>query len=370
MKLRREARSLKAKSMSSLRIGLEAFNGFTEDGRTTKTLLHLQHSCEMLLKACLVQRQVNILDPKKGHSVGFKKCLNLAREHCGFTETQAGVFRVVDILRDGEQHWLITVVEEILFLHARGLVTAIDEILAREFNEKLSDHLPTRVLPVSTMPEAQFDVLVDRECSIIKKLLAPGRRQRDEARGRIRTLLSMEAHVADEVEISERDISRVEKALKTDKNWATVLPRLKTMETALTGTTVDLKVHITKHQGIPIHRIAADDPTNAAAVREIDLRKKYRYTPTELASNLRINTNQAKTLRQILNIENNAAMCHVFEFGKSKHPCYSDQALAVMKEQWSKPEIQDRLQTELKRKSARAGQSRRRGNSLSSARTS
>src|SRR5258706_2056017 len=40
MKLRREARSLKAKAMSSLRIGLEAFNGFSEDGRITKTLLH------------------------------------------------------------------------------------------------------------------------------------------------------------------------------------------------------------------------------------------------------------------------------------------------------------------------------------------
>jgi hypothetical protein len=120
MKLRREAKSLKAKAISSLKIGLEAFNGFSEDGRTTKTLLHLQHACEMLLKACLVQRQVNIQDPQKGHSVGFKKCLNLAREHCGFNETQAGVFRAVDSLRDGEQHWLIMVPEDVLFLHARA----------------------------------------------------------------------------------------------------------------------------------------------------------------------------------------------------------------------------------------------------------
>src|SRR5260370_36654736 len=52
-----------------------------------------------------------------------------------------------------------------------------------------------------------------------------------------------------------------------------------------------------EHQGIPIYRIAADDPTNAAAVREVDLRKKYRYTPTELAEKLKLNTNQAKTLR-------------------------------------------------------------------------
>src|SRR5260370_20577175 len=59
--------------------------------------------------------------------------------------------------------------------------------------------------------------------------------------------------------------------------------------------------------------------------------KKYRYTPTELAEKLKLNTNQAKTLRQMLNIEGDPAMCHIFEFGKSKHPCYSDQALALMK---------------------------------------
>ena len=131
---------------------------------TTKTLLHLQHACEMLLKACLVQRQVKHRDPQKGHSVGFKKCSTPPESTVEFNETQAGVFRAVDSLRDGEQHWLIMVPEDVLFLHARGLVTAIDEVLAREFGEKLADHLPTRVLPVSTMPEAQFDVLVDREC--------------------------------------------------------------------------------------------------------------------------------------------------------------------------------------------------------------
>jgi hypothetical protein len=66
----------------------------------------------------------------------------------------------------------------------------------------------------------------------------------------------------------------------------------------------------------------------------------------------------------MLNIEGDPAMCHVFEFGKSKHPCYSDQALAIMKEQWSRPEVQDRLRAELKRKMATAGQNRRQRNSI------
>ena len=83
---------------------------------------------------------------------------------------------MIDSLWDGEQHWIITVLEDALFLHARGLVTAFDEILEREFGERLADHLPTRVLPFSTMPEANFEVLVDRECTLIRELLAPGRR--------------------------------------------------------------------------------------------------------------------------------------------------------------------------------------------------
>lgn len=136
----------------------------------------------------------------------------------------------------------------------------------------------------------------------------------------------------------------------------------------MTGTAVELKVHITKNQGIPIHRIAADDPSNAAAVREVDLRKKYRYTPTELAQRLGLNTGQSKTLREMLKIDGDPVMSHVFEFGKSKHPCYSDQALAKMKEQWSLPETKDQLQIEMKRKAAEGRGRRRASGSQSSLR--
>jgi hypothetical protein len=62
----------------------------------------------------------------------------------------------------------------------------------------------------------------------------------------------------------------------------------------------------------------------------------------------------------MLNVDGDPVMSHVFEFGKSKHPCYSDQALAAMKEQWSIPEVQEKLKAEMKRKAA-AGKSRRRG---------
>jgi hypothetical protein len=189
------------------------------------------------------------------------------------------------------------------------------------------------------MPEANFNVLVDRECTLIRELLAPGRRARDEARGRIRTLLAMEAHVADEVEVSERDITRIEKALKGGKDWQEIFPRLTTVATQIVGTAVELKVHFSRHEGLPVRRIAADDPADAAAVREVDLQRKFRYRRSELAERLGLNAKQAKSLRDLLGIENDPALCHVFVFGSQRHPCFSDQTLGKMRDALQDPQI-------------------------------
>jgi len=87
-------------------------------------------------------------------------------------------------------------------------VTLFDELLSEIFNETLADHLPSRMLPISTMPPGGIELLIDREFNAIKELLRPNRRHRSEARGKIRTLLAMEAHSGEDVEVSERDVRR------------------------------------------------------------------------------------------------------------------------------------------------------------------
>jgi hypothetical protein len=149
VKLRREAKTLKHKALCSLRRGLTAFNSYDEHGRLTTVLLHLQHACEMLLKAALIQKRIHIFD-KAGRAYGFEKCVNLAKAHCGLTDGEAGIMRAIDSLRDAEQHWIIVTEEDVLYVHTRGLVTAIDEVLKRVFNDDLTSHLPARVLPIST----------------------------------------------------------------------------------------------------------------------------------------------------------------------------------------------------------------------------
>lgn len=341
MKLLRDARLLKIKALSSLRTGLAAYNSFQEDGRTTIVLLHLQHACEMLLKAALVQKRISIFDKKSATSLGFSKCVNLAQSHCGLTDQEAGAMRAVDSLRDAEQHWIVVVDEQLLYIHARALVTVIDEILKRVFDDALIKHLPSRVLPVSTIPATNIEALMDKEFSQIHELLAPGRRARDEARGRIRALLALEAHVVDEVDVSEKDIDRIERAVKAGKNFGEVFPRLTSLGTETQGEGIEIKVHFTKKQGAPVQFVPADDPTDAAAVRELDLRKRYHMTPKELADAVGLTTPKAAAVRRFMNLDSDETCRHVFEFGKSRFPCYSDKAVTLIKATLAENDIDD-----------------------------
>ena len=333
MKLRRETRTLRTKAVASLRRGLTSFNSFDDDGRITTVLLHLQHACEMLLKAMLVQKRINVFDKDISKAIGFDRCLGLAQAHCGLTISEAGLMRAVDALRNSEQHWILVVQEDILYVHVRALVTVIDDLLARQFEERLAGHLPVRVLPVSTTPITDIALLIDREFTQIRDLLKPGRRAREDARGRIRTLLAMESHVVDAVAITERDIDRVERAIRKGQELENVFPRLLTVQTSSTsGHGFEVRVLFTKKEGAPVKFISGDDPSEAAAVREVDLQKKYHFSASALAEKLKLTPPKAKAVRDYLGLDADPDCAHIFEFGSQKIPRYSDNAFSKMRQ--------------------------------------
>lgn len=246
------------------------------------------------------------------------------------TKDEAGIMRAIDVQRDAAQHWFVFVAEDLLYLQTRALITAYDAYLKRMLDTDLRSAIPPRVLPISTMPPGDFEFLVDREYAYVKDLLQPGRRARDEARARIRSMLAMEAIVTDEVEVSERDIDRIERAMKGGTAFAEALPRLSTVGTTTTGEGINLTVHFTKKQGAPVHYIGGDDPAAAAAVREVDLRKKFHMQAVPLAKKVGLTPPKAKVLRDHLGIDADPACSHVFEFGSSKFTCFSDNAVNRM----------------------------------------
>lgn len=286
----------------------------------------------MLLKAILVQKRIEVFDRKSGTSIGFARCANLAQSAGHLKESQAGVFRAIDSLRDAEQHWLLKLDEGLMYMHARALVTVFDEILKAIFQDTLLEHLPSRVLPVSSHAPQNIEVLMDNEYTQIRDLLTPGRRARDEARGRIRALLAMESHLVEDVAVSERDIDRVESAIRANADFGAVFPRLTCLGTETSGAGIEVTVHFTKKQGAPVKFVPADDVGEAAAVRQIDLRNKYHVSPTELAKKVGLSIPKAAFLRRYLKIDEDANLRYVFEHGAAKFPYFSDGAVEKMKQ--------------------------------------
>lgn len=341
MKLKREARTLKGKSLASLRRGLEAFNSHDDQGRPEAVLLYLQHACEMLMKALLVQKGQTVFVKEQGTSIGLEKALNIGQSKGWISQPQAGSIRVIDAMRDQAQHWMIVVPEDALYINARALITTIDEVLQSHFEDTLADNLPLRVLPLSTGPIPSFDMLINREYDQIRDLLAPNKRARDEARGRISSLLAMEAHVSDDVSVSEHDLDRIERAVRNGTPIEQVFPRLMTLSTDVAGEGPTVRVRIVKNDDAPAVRyVSGDDPAAAAAIRELDLQKKYHLSPQQVADRLGVSTIKAKVLRAFLGIEDDPNCVHVFEFGSQKHPRYSDNAMRALEQAYT-PELME-----------------------------
>lgn len=337
MRLRTNARTLKGKALSSLRASIVAFNLLTEDGRVTATLLHLQHAFEMLLKAALNQSRKPVFDLRTGRSIGIDKSIELARmdPRLGLSEVEAGTIRAIDAMRDDEQHWFTDVSEGQLYLHVRAGVTLFDDLLRRAFDEHLADHLPHRVLPISVNPPEDFLQLVDRDFSQIATLLAPGRRARSQARAKIRGLLALEAHVEPDTHVSEADVARVEKGIRAGKPRSKVFPRLSSVAADVAGDGVTVTVRFSKTEGAPVRLVGAggsDHLVDAAAIREVDLQRKYHWSPGDLAKKLGLTDPRSAALRRHLGIDDDSGCVHVFVFGSQRHPRYSDNALTKMRE--------------------------------------
>jgi hypothetical protein len=254
------------------------------------------------------------------------------KQHLRLSESQSGLLRTIDALRDDEQHYFGNLSEGLLYTHVRAGFTLFADLLDDVFNEKLADHLPTRVLPISTDPPAEIDVLIDEQYRQAKELLRPGRRRRADARAFIRGLLAMEAHVAEDVLVTEKDVNRVERAIKSGKQLSEVFPRLESVGTVVEGAGVELTVRFSKREGIPVRFVPADDPREAAAVREIDLERKYHLSATDLARSLDLTAPRALALRRHLGIDDDEGYRHVFVFDSQRIPRYSDAALQRIRE--------------------------------------
>ena len=311
----------------------------------------------MLLKAALNQKRVNVFDKETGRSIGFEAVIRQAAQTAGIklTDDEAGTLRAIDALRDDEQHWYNEVDEALLYVHLRAAVTLFDDLLQRVFKERLADHLPRRILPVSTEPPQDFQVLVDAEYAKIAELLQPGRRMGAEARARIRTLLAMEAHSEPDTKVSDKDVTRVETGIREGKQRSQVFPRLASVGAAVAGTGLEVQVRFVKQDDAMPVRFTNDEEVDAAAVRTVDQQKKYHWTAFGLADKLGISRPRSTALRTHLGIDTDLNLCHTFAFESQKHVRFSDQALVNMRNALESADMEAIWKVHSPKKKATAG---------------
>ena len=291
----------------------------------------------MLAKAILLNRDIRIQERREPKTISFEKCLNLLdRSGAKALDDDSKLsLTALSNVRGAAQHALVEVSEQQLFLHAQTAVTIFDRLLSQEFDAKLADFLPTRVLPISTEPPKSIELMVDSEIEQIRQLLKPGMRRTHRAKDKLRSLLSLDLAAADQHRgPTPLEVDRAASRLKGTRAWSEVLPNLASLSLDSTGTGQTFTVRITRDKNAPPARFAEteDESENAAIIREVDLTERYPFRITELAKLCGLSVPKAGALAWYLELEDDAACVHEFRHGKSVFRQYSHKALRVMRD--------------------------------------
>lgn len=330
---RKAALPLKLKAIDSLKFAVSTFNGSAEVGRHTTVYLFLQHSCEMLLKACALQRDINIFK-SNGQTITLYDCLTDHGGIFGLVEGDIGAIKIVDKARNDAQHYYSSTDESLVHIQVQAIIPIFDKLLFNEFGERLGDHIPDRVIPLSTIPVQGVDLILDTQLERIRSLLAPGTRRRDEARSVIRGIVSMEAYAADTPEsVSEHEVDRVLKGIRDGDPVESLFPTLSALSVGRAAYGSKLAVRFTRHAedgAVPF--MYSPEGKDSVLVEEKDLSGKYNLTKKLMNEKLSLSNEKGKALRTHLHLENNPEFHRVEKHNNSTFDKYTPNALQAMKD--------------------------------------
>lgn len=331
-----DVEALLKQALDSLILGIEHFNRPSECGRIASILLMLDHGVEMLLKAAILDRGGDIRNPKNGFAHSIETCLNRAANDAQIkflSDDERRTFQVLNGLRDQAQHYLVDVSEQILYTVAQGTVTLFAELLPRLFGRHLTDHLPKRVLPISVNPPQDIQVLMDDEFNQLKELLA-NRTGSTATEPRLRSLLAIDRALnLQPTQIPDDELQAAVETIQQSNKWEDVFKGISQVKLSADGTGVDVAIHITKKDGIPV-RVARDgeDPQAVIAVRKINDTDFYCFNTTTLAKKVGLSAPKTLALIRYLNLQDDPDCFKRIVIGRSPFKMYSGNALSRLKD--------------------------------------
>ncbi|MDD5127642.1 MAG: hypothetical protein PHR43_06090 [Dehalococcoidales bacterium] len=336
--MKREAKLLLDKAYDSLILSVEFFNRPHDVGRVTTTLILIDHSFEMLLKAAILHRGGQIREKRANRTIGFDKCVRecLSDGNIKFlNEEQAMTIQSINTLRDAAQHHLLDISENQFYIQIQSGITLFKDLLKNVFDRELYEILPNRVLPISTTAPIDLDILFDSETKEITKLLQPGSRKRLEAQSKLRPLVILDFSIRGErVQPSATELKRVSRNLVSGKKWQDIFPGVASIEISESGTGPSLAIRWTKKEGVPIHTVPEGTPGAAVvAIKRVSELDFYSLGLKEVAEKVGLTRQKTLAMVRYLKIEGNLEYFKIIPIGKVNYKRYSQKAVNYISEQ-------------------------------------
>ena len=325
-KLKKKTKQFLERSINSLLLSIELFNRPYENGRVEAVFIMLDHSFEMLMKAIIYEKTGKIKEKRKKYNYDYKKCINVLKDTLNLIDkNQAMIFNIINDLRDSAMHHIINLSEESFYFHAQAGVTLFNDILSKQFNKLLKDYLPERVLPISTNPPSSIEVFFDKEFSIIKELILPGKRKKAEAIAKLRPLMILESNISVKDNFTtDYKMNKLVSQLKKGKSWKDLFPGIKTLKMDTEGSGLTYSLRLTKKEGLPVRLLQeGEDISKAIAIKEVNMLDRYSLNITKVAKKLRITCPKALALVEFLGVQKNEEYFKEFIIGKSHYKRYN-----------------------------------------------
>jgi len=335
--MKREVKLLHDKACDALILSIELFNRPNDRGRVCGTLILLDHGFEMLLKAAILHRGGRIRDKRIKETIGFDACVrrSLSDGRIKFlTDEQALTLQTINGLRDAAQHHLLDISEGQFYIHMQSGVTLFRDIMKNVFAQDLINHLPHRVLPISTSPPTDLAALFDSEIDEIKKLLRPGRRRRTEAKARLRPLAILDATIGGEKgQPSDTELNRLVRDILAEKPWVEVFRGAAAVDISTEGTGPSLTLRLSKKEGAPIQLVPEGTPgASVVAVKKVNELDFYSLGAKELAEKAGLKMHKVLAVVDYLNLRDSLDYYKEIKIGKQVFKRYSPKALDRVKE--------------------------------------
>ncbi|BCV22766.1 DUF3644 domain-containing protein [Moorella sp. Hama-1] len=343
-RIKRDVVELKKRAINSLVLAIELFNRPHDQGRAEGVLILLHHAFEMLLKAIIKQRKGTIHEKGEKYTYTFDKCLEIAQNEIEVISTdERSTLSILDAHRDIAMHYYQEISENLLYVQAQAAVTLFDDLLNRIFAERLADCIPERVLPISTRPPKDLQLLIDSELTQVDVLLQAGSRKGIQAAARLRPILALATASRHNAErVTEAELRKAISRRRRGEEWSVLLPEIAQLKLDTQGEGIPIYYRIKKDADLAV-RIAKDgEPVVGTLVKqEIDWFDKYSLSVSDIAQKLGLTVPKTRAYMFELNIWDDPEMYGEKKIKSQRYKRYTKKALDALRDIVKRLSIED-----------------------------